>query len=178
VTFDVVEAPNTAPTSVPTSAPTGSNEVVIEVTYDDYPEETGWTRIDGAGTVIVSQSTGSFTTVGGFVSRTAFVTEGEYTFEMTDTFGDGICYSFGIGEFKITVNGEPAVVGDNGELGDVIQETFDVVEAPTIAPTRAPTIAPTNAPTIVPIIAPASAPTNAQTSAPTTPPTAHQRSYK
>jgi hypothetical protein len=66
---------------------------------------------------------------------------------MTDTEGDGICCEFGIGEFKITVNGEPVAVGNNGKFGDFIQETFgvvDVVEAPTRAPTSAPCSAPTS----------------------------------
>jgi hypothetical protein len=139
------------------SAPTGNNEVVIEVTYDDFPEETGWSLMDSAGTVIASQPTGTFLTVGGFVSRTVFVAGGEYIFEMTDSFGDGICCDLGIGEFTITVNGEPVAIGGNGDFGDVIQETFDVVDAPTSAPTIVPTItleilevveAPTSAPTI------------------------------
>jgi hypothetical protein len=50
---------------------------------------------------------------------------------MTDMEGDGICCEFGIGEFKITVNGAPEAVGNNGEFGDVIRETFDVYDAPT-----------------------------------------------
>jgi hypothetical protein len=159
-TFDVVEAPaitptiapTSAPTSIPTSAPTANNEVVIEVTHDNIPSETGWSLMNSAGTLIVGQLTGSFTTVGGTVAKTAFVTEGAYTFEITDTFGDGICCDFGIGEYKITVNGEPIAAGDNGEFGDVIQETFDVVEAHARAPTRAPTSTPTSTPTSAPTI--------------------------
>jgi hypothetical protein len=165
-TFDVLEAPTTAPIRAPTSAPTsapsigaptGNNEVVIEVTYDRFPVETGWSLMDSAGTLIISQPAGSFLIEGGTVSRTALVTVGEYIFEMTDSFGDGICCQFGIGEFTITVNGEPVAIGGNGDFGDVIQETFDVVDAPTSAPTIVPTItleilevveAPTSAPTI------------------------------
>jgi trypsin len=111
---------------------TGNNEVVIEVKYDDYPRETGWTLWDSAGTLIASQSTGSFLTTGGTVSETAFVAEGAYTFEMTDTYGDGICCQYGSGEFNITVNGEPVAVGGNGEFGYVVQETFDVVGSGTV----------------------------------------------
>jgi hypothetical protein len=46
---------------------------------------------------------------------------------MTDTYGDGICCQHGSGEFNITVNGEPVVVGGNGDFGDVVQETINVV---------------------------------------------------
>jgi hypothetical protein len=122
---------------------TGSNEVVIEVTYDRFPEETGWSLMNSAGTLIVSQPTGSFLTVDGFVSRTSFVAGGEYIFEMTDTFEDGICCGFSKGEFKITVNGETVAIGGNGDFGDVVRETFDVSEAPTSDVSEVPTKAPT-----------------------------------
>jgi hypothetical protein len=106
---------------------TGDNEVVIEVKYDDFPSETGWTLRDSAGTLITGQSTGSFSTGSGTVSKTAFVAEGAYTFELSDTYGDGICCQYGSGEFKITVNGEPLIITSNGEFQDVTRETFDVV---------------------------------------------------
>ena len=106
------------------SGNTGDNEVMIAVKYDEYPSETGWTLRGSAGTLIAGQSTG---TQSGTVSKTAFVGEGAYTFELTDTFGDGICCQYGTGEFNITVNGEPVVVGSNGEFEDVTRETFDVV---------------------------------------------------
>jgi hypothetical protein len=106
---------------------TGDNEVVIEVTYDGFPGETGWTLRDGAGNLIAGQATGTFSTEDGTVSETAFVAEGAYSFELTDTYGDGFCCSYGRGEFKITVNGEPVVTGNNGAFRDVTAETFDVV---------------------------------------------------
>jgi trypsin len=106
---------------------TGDNEVVIEVIYDAFPGETGWTLRDSAGTLIAGQATGSFSTEDGTVSKTAFVAEGAYSFEMTDSYGDGFCCDYGRGEFKITVNGEPVVTGSNGAFQDVIAETFNVV---------------------------------------------------
>jgi trypsin len=106
---------------------TGDNEVVIEVTYDGFPVETGWTLRDSAGTLIAGQATGSFSTEDGTVSKTAFVAEGAYSFELTDTYGDGFCCDYGRGEFKITVNGEPVVTGSNGAFQDVTAETFNVV---------------------------------------------------
>jgi hypothetical protein len=47
---------------------------------------------------------------------------------LTDTHGDGICYEYGAGEFKITVNGEPgANNSSSGEFRDFVRESFDVV---------------------------------------------------
>jgi hypothetical protein len=90
---------------------------VIEGKYDDSPAETGWTFRDSADTLISGQSTGGFSTKGGTVS----------TFEMTDTYGDGMCCQYGAGEFKSTMNGEPGAIGSSEKFRDVVRESFDVV---------------------------------------------------
>jgi hypothetical protein len=50
---------------------------------------------------------GIFSVEGGAVSRTAYIAEGSYTFEMADTYRDGVCCQYSADEFKITVK-EPA----------------------------------------------------------------------
>lgn len=47
-----------------------------------------------------------------------------FTFEITNTFGDGICCRDGSGSLQITVNGE-AVASNDGQFGDKVQETFE-----------------------------------------------------
>jgi hypothetical protein len=113
------------PTSdAPQDKTTGKSQVAIEVHYDLHPEETGWTLRDSTGELIAGQSTGSFSTVSGTVVQTFDVAVGKYTFEMTDTFGDGICCRDGSGSFKIIVNGE-TIVSNDGQFGDTFQETFE-----------------------------------------------------
>jgi hypothetical protein len=60
--------------------------VVIEVKYDDFPAETGWTRAlqEGAGTLIAEQFTGSYITKVCAVFKTAYFPEGAYTYAMND----------------------------------------------------------------------------------------------
>jgi hypothetical protein len=77
---------------------------------DAFPTETGWTLRESAGTLIAGRSTGSFCTDGGAVPKPAHITDGVYTFEMNDTRGDWICCQYSVGEFKITVNGEPVAI--------------------------------------------------------------------
>jgi hypothetical protein len=55
------------------------------------------------------------------VSKAAYITEMGYTFEMTDTSGDGICCQYGASEFKINVNGKPRAMNNSGEFRDVIR---------------------------------------------------------
>jgi hypothetical protein len=102
----------------------GNSQVSIEVQHDLRPEETGWMLRDSTGELIASQSTGSFRTGSGTVFQKFDVAVGTYTFEMTDTFGDGICCMDGSGSFQITVNGE-TVVSNDGQFGDTVQETFE-----------------------------------------------------
>jgi surface protein len=102
----------------------GLIEVEVHVQYDDQPSETGWTLRDSTGILISSQSTGSFTTKGGTLTKSSAVALGTYTFEMTDASGNGLCCNSGYGSFSITANGE-TVVSNNGQFGDIFQETFE-----------------------------------------------------
>jgi hypothetical protein len=105
----------------------GNSQVAIRVQHDLRPQETGWTLRDSTGELIASQTTGSFRTVSGTVVQTFDVAVGTYTFEMTDTLGDGICCMNGSGSFQITVNGE-IVVSNDGQFGDMVQETFEATK--------------------------------------------------
>jgi surface protein len=104
-------------------------QVQVQVRHDIYPEQTGWTLRDSSGTLIASQPTGSFNNRGRAVTKTFSIALGTYTFEMTDTGGDGICCENGAGSFSIAVNGE-TVISKKGQFIDITQETFEVL-APT-----------------------------------------------
>jgi hypothetical protein len=61
--------------------------VGIEIKYDDFPTEMGWTLRDSAGTLFAGQSS--------TVSKTTYIAVGVHTFAMTDTCEDGICCQYG-----------------------------------------------------------------------------------
>jgi trypsin len=100
------------------------NEVVFRVQHDNYPTETAWTLTDSSGALIVGQEERSYTTVSGTVLQTVYLAAGDYTFRMTDRFGDGICCSEGNGEFQISVNGSTVVTG--GQFNNAVTETVVV----------------------------------------------------
>jgi hypothetical protein len=85
-----------------------------------------WTVRESPGTLIADQSTDSFSTEGSVASKTAYIAEAAYTFEMTDMYGEGIFYRYSAGEYKVTVNGEPGAVSTCGGFRDVVRESFDV----------------------------------------------------
>jgi trypsin len=110
----------------PTSAPiAGDNEVVVTVRHDDYPLETGWTLTDdSSGAVVASQAGESYSTQGGTSVETVNLADGRYTFQMSDSYGDGICCQEGRGQFAVTSNGSTVATG--GAFTNSVSNTFDV----------------------------------------------------
>jgi hypothetical protein len=103
------------------------SKVVITVKHDRFPWETGWTLTDdSSGTVVASQASGSFTVRYGTLVDTVYLTGGSYTFEMTDTWGDGICCGYGYGEFTITVNGIAVFTGGHDFTGRSYTAKFNI----------------------------------------------------
>jgi hypothetical protein len=55
------------------------------------------------------------------VSKTAYIAEGAYTYERTDTYGNGVCCLYGASEFNITVSGELVAISSSEELRGVVR---------------------------------------------------------
>jgi hypothetical protein len=80
--------------------------------------------------LIASQLTGIYSNPGGTTVETRNITAGTYTFNITDSAGDGICCDFGSGLFKITVDGETVtVINNNGNFLFSAQQTFNVISS-------------------------------------------------
>ena len=83
--------------------PPGESQVVVLIQPDAYPAETSWTLRDLYGNLIAS---------GGSVGDTVCVTTGScLIFRIQDTYGDGICCSFGNGFYAVYVNGAVQAAG-------------------------------------------------------------------
>jgi hypothetical protein len=92
--------------SAPAPAPSASSTRIVRVvvSHDNYPEDTGWTLTTGSTTTL-SQQAGSIKTQAQVVTRTATLSPGQYTFQITDSFGDGLCCTYGSGSYAVTVGG-------------------------------------------------------------------------
>jgi len=66
--------------------------------------------------------------------------EGEYTFSIMDSYGDGLCCSFGEGSYVVVYGG--INVANGGKFGGSETKTFGSCPDPTYAPTLAPSGAP------------------------------------
>ena len=81
----------------------------VNITTDNYGSETSWYILNASGTEVAS---------GGNYDNNSSNTEtfcldtGNYTFTILDSYGDGICCSYGNGSFAVVVAGTEVVSGD------------------------------------------------------------------
>lgn len=71
----------------------------LDITLDNYPGETSWEVLSGS-TVIASG--GGYSGAGSSVTEFIDVTDGCYDFVIYDSYGDGICCSWGTGSYQLT----------------------------------------------------------------------------
>ena len=133
--------------------------VVLDITFDDFPNETSFGMWDNEADALavdifagVPYDVGASSPIGfgdGFVLPGDFagegpgpwqfvwdLTEGEtYYFAIFDDFGDGICCAFGEGSFSLSVDGVEVFAGGEFGFSDPADGPFAFVaqSAPTVA---------------------------------------------
>jgi hypothetical protein len=90
-------------------------DVVVSINLDNYPEETSWNITNSSGAVVASGGTYGSLPDGSNVTVNECLTDGCYDFTIFDSFGDGICCGFGLGDYTVTVGG--AIVASGGSFG-------------------------------------------------------------
>jgi Zn-dependent metalloprotease len=118
-----------------------TGDIYLSITFDNYPEETGWTLKNASGTTIDSASYSSSNPDGSTVTKTfSSLAVNDYTFTITDAYGDGICCSYGNGSY--TLSSDDGVIFSGGSFGSSEATAF-CIEAGTGGDTQAPS-APSN----------------------------------
>lgn len=85
----------------------GQSEVIVQITADNFPQETSWTLKDQHNTVLAS---------GNAFGDTLCVATGTcLVFTIYDTSGDGICCSYGTGSFSVWIDG--TLMASGGAFG-------------------------------------------------------------
>ncbi len=75
--------------------------VSLTLTFDNYPEETSWSIVSG-GTTIASGGTYGNQPDGSTLTLDVCLADGCYDFIINDTYGDGMCCSYGSGSYSLT----------------------------------------------------------------------------
>ncbi len=112
------------------------DEIEVSILTDDYGDETTWEITDASNAVVASG--------GGYGDNTQYMdpaclADGCYTFTIFDSYNDGICCGFGIGNYEVlSPSGE--TMGSGGEFGASESVTFCLPYVP--APPNASFTAP------------------------------------
>ena len=97
--------------SVTSNCTSNESEIVISITTDDFPTETYWQLVDQNGTGFEILA-GDLTTANYTYTWTFCIdTTDCYDFTIFDTYGDGICCTWGNGSYYVTLDGNSIVNG-------------------------------------------------------------------
>merc|ERR1712226_1744796 len=156
-------APSVPPTPSPVASPvtgpptscSSTSLVLVEVTSDNWPGDISWyLKNEETGEEILSG--GDYTDGNTLFTDSGPICPGTYEFRIDDSWGDGLCCSYGNGGYSVKVDGE--VVASGGEYTSFESTTFTVggstTPAPVVPPTPAPVVPPTPAPVVPPTPAP------------------------
>ncbi|WOC26481.1 endonuclease [Pseudoalteromonas sp. N1230-9] len=100
---EVVYVDNFAPSTGTTPPPTGNctdNQVSLALTTDNYGEETSWQITNAQGSTVASG--GSYAANAQYNEQACLI-DGDYTFTIFDSYGDGMCCSFGNGSYNLSL---------------------------------------------------------------------------
>lgn len=85
-------------------------EVTLTLVFDNYPEETSWSITQGGGTV-ASGGTYASQADGSTLNISVCLADGCYDLIINDSYGDGICCSYGSGSYALTNGGTTLASG-------------------------------------------------------------------
>mmetsp|Transcript_17898 Transcript_17898/g.34032 ORF Transcript_17898/g.34032 Transcript_17898/m.34032 type:complete len:280 (+) Transcript_17898:858-1697(+) len=105
--------------------------IMVRVKHDDYPQETAWklSNLKNGnipGNVLAKEDVGTINTPGH--TNTKIVQNalpGDYIFDITDVYGDGICCGWGLGNYEIIVNNRHRIT-KSGKFASVEKVTFRI----------------------------------------------------
>ncbi len=101
----------------------GDIDVTLTITLDNYPEETSWEIRDGA-TVVASGGTYGSQPDGSTINEVISLAPGCYDFVISDSYGDGICCTYGNGSYSL-VDGS-TTLASGGSFGSSETTAFCV----------------------------------------------------
>jgi hypothetical protein len=102
------------------------NAITLTINLDNYPGETTWTVVNSSGTTVASG--GSYSGAGSTITEDLCLPNGCYDFTIFDSYGDGICCSYGNGSYSLTDGS--TVLASGGSFGNSEATNFCVGSTP------------------------------------------------
>ncbi len=105
--------------------------LTLDITFDNYPEETAWTLQNSGGATVASGSYSTANPDGSSITENiSGLASGDYTFTITDAFGDGICCAFGNGSYTLSSSEGVIVTGGSFSSSEATAFCVDATKAP------------------------------------------------
>ena len=95
------------------------HDTTVTLTTDNYASETSWEIRDSGNQVVLSNGSLANNTS---YSEQVCLLDGDYTFTITDSYGDGICCQYGSGSYTVEVDGQTLFSG--GQFGSSEAHNF------------------------------------------------------
>ncbi|MFC5045362.1 reprolysin-like metallopeptidase [Aquimarina hainanensis] len=99
-------------------------DVNLTIKLDNYPRETSWEIKDTNNQTVASGGPYTSEPRGATVTATKCLAAGSYTFTIKDTYGDGICCSYGNGNYKLTAG--TTTLASGGQFAGSESTTFTI----------------------------------------------------
>ncbi len=109
-----------------TPPPAACTATTLSITFDNYPSETSWEITDANGVIVFSGGTYASQANGSTLTLANCIDTGCYTFTMKDSYGDGMCCSYGNGSFSLTEDATGTVLASGGSFTSTSATNFCV----------------------------------------------------
>ncbi|MBV6653223.1 MAG: zinc metalloprotease, partial [Mameliella sp.] len=109
--------------SVCAPCPCNQPDLALSITLDNYPEETTWSITNAQGATVASGGPYGNLPDGSTVNESFSLNGGDYTFTINDSYGDGICCSYGNGSYTLT-DSDGAIIASGGNFNSSESTAF------------------------------------------------------
>lgn len=106
-------------------------DTTLSIKFDNYPEETSWNIKDNSGAVVASGGTYGSQADGSTLTINNCLPVGCYTLEFKDAYGDGMCCSYGNGNYTLTNTSTGATLASGASFTSTDTNSFCVASTRT-----------------------------------------------
>jgi endonuclease I len=103
---------------------TTTTPVTLRLIFDNYPAETSWEITNSSNQIVHSGNNYGSQAAGSTISISKTLEDGCYNLIMKDSYGDGMCCSYGNGSFLFTNNNTNNTITSGGSFQSVDSKSF------------------------------------------------------
>lgn len=101
-------------------------DTTLKIKFDNYPEETSWNIKDSSGSIVTSGGTYGSESDGSTLTIDNCLPAGCYTLEFKDSYGDGMCCSYGNGNYTLTTTATGVILASGASFTSTDINSFCV----------------------------------------------------